>query len=650
MRRVSLSFLLAIAGVAAPARAADPLPEVLVSGDATDPGGTRLRTGEVRQIPGTFGDPLRALEIQPGSVPLGNGVPYFFVRGAPPSATGYFIDGVRVPLLYHVGFGPSVLPASLLDHVDYFAGGFPASYGRLVGGVVAGATRDPMDRLHGDATVRVFDVGAMTETPIGEHATALAGARYSYTGGILALTGADTQFSYWDYQARASWNVSDADRLTLFAFGSFDSLSDTGGLTGSDPTTLSTEFHRLDLRYDRALGTHGRLRAAVTFGTDRTRNNSDAQVLDTMGAARIELDDELASWARLRIGADVVVDRYALDQSANASAVNIADLSLLYPPRTDVTLGARADVILRAGSRVEIVPGARVDTYWTGGAAARAAVDPRLAARARVAKDVHLVSTFGLMHQPAAFFVPLPALDVTSAHNGLQTSGQASQGVELALPQAVTLTTTAFLHDYLDLSDISTSCPVLYLSNPIGRCVDARVRGRTFGVEVLVRRSFTKRVTGWLSYTLSRATREMPDFHDPSRVTTVPSLYDRTHVLNAAAAYGLGRGWRVGARIYAYSGRPYSDQRNTIPLAPYNDHRFDGFARLDLRVEKRWALGPHASIAAVAEWMNATLARDPNQLTCASADSFLPPRSTDSCVAKRSTPVTVPSVGVEATF
>ena len=33
----------------------------------------------------------------PGVTPFASGVPFFFVRGAPPGNVGYFLDGVRVP-------------------------------------------------------------------------------------------------------------------------------------------------------------------------------------------------------------------------------------------------------------------------------------------------------------------------------------------------------------------------------------------------------------------------------------------------------------------------------------------------------------------------------------------------------------------------
>jgi hypothetical protein len=63
----------------------------------------------VRELPGAFGDPFRAIEVLPGVTPIATGLPYFYVRGAPPGNVGYFLDGVRVPYLYHIGLGPSVI-------------------------------------------------------------------------------------------------------------------------------------------------------------------------------------------------------------------------------------------------------------------------------------------------------------------------------------------------------------------------------------------------------------------------------------------------------------------------------------------------------------------------------------------------------------
>ncbi|HEY8078361.1 MAG TPA: TonB family protein, partial [Labilithrix sp.] len=157
--------------------------EVTVRGEKPEPSRTvTLTRTEVRQIPGTFGDPFRALEIMPGVTPIVTGLPFFFVRGAPPGNVGYFLDGVRVPLLFHVGVGPSVIHPALIDRVDLYPGGYPARFGRFAGGIVSGETVAPDPELHGEWNVRLFDAGAIAETGF-DHGkgTILLGGRYSYT-------------------------------------------------------------------------------------------------------------------------------------------------------------------------------------------------------------------------------------------------------------------------------------------------------------------------------------------------------------------------------------------------------------------------------------------------------------------------------------
>ncbi|MBL8742378.1 MAG: Plug domain-containing protein, partial [Myxococcales bacterium] len=86
---------------------------------------TTFTRAEVRSIPGTFGDPFRVVESIPGVVPLVSGVPYYYVRGAPPGTVSYTLDGIRVPLLFHLGLGPSVVHPALIDSVEVVPGPTP---------------------------------------------------------------------------------------------------------------------------------------------------------------------------------------------------------------------------------------------------------------------------------------------------------------------------------------------------------------------------------------------------------------------------------------------------------------------------------------------------------------------------------------------
>src|SRR5262249_38733679 len=114
----------------APGAAPPPPPkalEVTIKGELTPPGTQTISRAEVRLLPGAFGDPFRAIDVLPGVTPMASGLPFFFVRGAPPGNVGYYLDGIRVPLLYHIGLGPSVIHPAIMDRVDLYPGGYPAA-------------------------------------------------------------------------------------------------------------------------------------------------------------------------------------------------------------------------------------------------------------------------------------------------------------------------------------------------------------------------------------------------------------------------------------------------------------------------------------------------------------------------------------------
>src|SRR5689334_9719068 len=63
--------------------------EITVREPPRPAGAVTLTRAETRLLPGAFGDPFRAVESVPSVVPLASGVPYFYLRGAPPGNIGY---------------------------------------------------------------------------------------------------------------------------------------------------------------------------------------------------------------------------------------------------------------------------------------------------------------------------------------------------------------------------------------------------------------------------------------------------------------------------------------------------------------------------------------------------------------------------------
>ena len=666
--------------------------DVMVRGKRREIGQTTLTAADVREMPGAFGDPFRAIEALPSVAPIISGLPYFYIRGAPPNDNAYYIDGVRVPFLFHVGIGAAVIHPALVDRIDFFPSAAPAAYGNAAGGIIAGQTRAPATDPRGEANLRLFDAGALVETPFrdGRGSVLLAG-RYGYPGPIVGALASNIKLGYWDYQARATWRLTNRDTLGVFAFGSHDYLgtaSTNNGQTGAIVEQLASDFHRIDLRYDHAL-TGGNLRIAATLGHD-TQGGAGGEdlappvrITDQSAALRLELDERLTPALRFRAGATGQVDKYAFYQPPTTAADQAPVPASVDPPPTNVTAEAHADVVWHLGPRVELVPGLRAEVFesWRSSAAAGIdmhtrvpVLDPRLSIRVALTPSVAWLAAAGIAHQfPALRVGPIPGLLLTVpgfplGDRQLQRALQVAQGFEVSLPAEITATATGFLSSWSGLTDLTADClQIMPPTSPAGPPPDGSgpppaipytcpseqsLHGYAYGLELLARRSLARRLTGWLSYTLSRSRRQenFITLSGGDTVTTVPSDYDRTHLFNAVLAADLGRHWRAGARVIYYSGSPYSELAGNVPAPPYNDHRTPSFFRLDVRLEKRWSLGKDRAIAFVLEGQNVTLSKQATPLALDCMGDMMPQGGTTQCTVGKIGPLTIPSLGVQAFF
>jgi hypothetical protein len=468
---------------------------------------------------------------------------------------------------------------------------------------------------------------------------------------VLPIFAPDTRLSYWDYQARATYNLTPDDRIGVFAFGSYDTLSQRQN-DGHFAEQIGFTFHRVDLRIDHRLPKDGTVRAAVTVGVDRSGQEGldfHKQLLGT----RVEIDRPITSRIRLRGGWDALYQPY---QSQTQSA----DVLVQFPTRNNLFAGAWIDASLRPWEWLELVPGVRGDVYTSStssGEARQAAIDPRLIARLSVTKKVTLVTGLGVAHQPPSSLVTFPGFDLGPLSAGLQESRQFSQGVEAKLPASFFGSITGFYDEFSGMSDASYSCTTGADEVAIASCAGSYLTGRAYGVEILVKRALSERVAGLVSYTLSRSVRDDP-YHFGTN-GEVPSRFDRPHVLNLVLTGKLGRGWSAGARLFAYSGSPYSrlysppGTNDLRAIPPYNAQRLDGFTRLDLRLEKRWLLASGTRVSFFAEMLNTLLSKESVGVTCPwnSTPTVTPNgQLVNVCTQSRVGPVAVPSVGVEVAY
>ncbi|HWJ57708.1 MAG TPA: hypothetical protein VNR90_15815, partial [Vicinamibacterales bacterium] len=527
----------------------------------------RLTDEELTETPGSLGDPLRVIESLPGVAAVAWPAPIYAVRGSNPGNTGYFLDGVTIPALFHFALGPSVIHPYFFRGVDFFPGGYPARYGRYVGGIVAAETRAPAaDAIHTSVDVRLYDAGAMVSAPLAGGAVAAA-ARYSYTAGLVSLLGEDIRLGYWDYQIRADRRVG-AFQLSVFAFGSGDQFSPS---RNDSTKELDLGFHRISLRAAVPVG-GGSLQGSIAVGTDHSR----APVLDTYPI----IVDAFSAAPRLSYGRAFGPVNMAVGfdgQFAHYDPVVIGALQ----PEGDWDLAKQRDVRLLAGyvsatvaaiRWLTFTPEVRLDTYAVNGTFARD-VGPRLSARIALNDETALRAAGGRFTQLPNLPVQIPGAEAFGLKLlGLQSSWQGSLGVETTHFAAIELALTGFLQSYVltELRNPTASSP-----DPLADDFLIKREALSYGVELLARRPLTHRLHGWLSYTLSNSVRSY------GGGAIGPSDWDQRHILNVVVGYRSGRN-TFGARGHLNTGRPDF----VFDAAGTEYMRLPTYYQVDLRVDR----------------------------------------------------------------
>jgi len=568
-----------------------------------------LRGAEIKEVPGTFGDPFRVIQALPGTANIVGLLPFPVVRGTSPNSTGFLLDGTRVPLLYHLLVGSSVIHPEMIDEVQFYPGGAPVLYGGYTGGIVDGRThRARSDEHLIDLDANLLQAGGLIRQPIPQiGATVTAAGRYGYPGLILSLATKQMSLSYWDYQLRLDGG-NPRNGWTVSFFGAGDELdtpapnAPVGSANPPLAPALILNFHRADLRaYHGSGGFDGLYRLVLGYDhTESSGSNVATWVAEPSARWHLRLGERLTLVGGLEgsmhdiiqgAPSSVAPDAFSLDSITK-------DLRALYVG------SALVEGLWRPTSRWLIRPGVRADVYYDKNTT-KSGVDPRLTLRYKLASRslagvpadsddsaIWLKAAVGIYHQPPRFVLPLPGLDVMPLKYGLLRSIQSSLGAEIPLSQQFSATVEGYFA-YMDptIFDLTVNSQTL---NTVGNATliptssvppqstaqDTLDRlfsphtGRAYGVEMLVRRQAKSGLYGWLSYTLSRSER----YKDGAW-----SAYDfdRTHLVNLVAGLLLPRNWDVGMRLQYQSGKPATTTYG------YNTARTNGYMRIDFRVDKR---------------------------------------------------------------
>ncbi len=566
---------------------------------------------EIATIPGTQGDVLKVLQDFPGVARAPFGLGLLIVRGSAPQDTKVYMDGVEIPLIFHFGALTAVVNSDVISGLDFYPGNFATNYGNAMGGTIDVRTRDPKHEWHGAGHVDLYDGAAMVEGPVG-NGSFFVSVRRSWVDEVLKLalpSGLTVAPVFWDYQAKyvhALWG----GQGTLFWYGSSDALNILDENTARKISFDSEiQFHRLAARWQRGFAHSWRNDAILSLGyTDTANEVVNAVKLDgTLWT--VSLRDTL-SWrpsekVSLEMGTDSSLRHLTYDislprltQAQANSAFGTGGLNANPSQNSSATTnwaqpGFFATLTWLPTPRLRLQPGVRFDAssdiqnghaWW---------FDPRLSGFYTISPSTVLKGAVGLYSQAPQPQDLIPSL-FGNPNLTYQRSLQYSVGINQKLPYQLDLELSLY-DKYMWRLETPTR-----LTDPMGAPLYTSNlgKGRSYGLELLLRRQIVKGFYGWIAYTLSRSTR----LDDPSEPTYQYGWhlfdFDQTHILTVIASYQTEHNWTFGTRVRYVSGDPFTPYVNGIFNANSgsyvcitgnpNSDRAPPFFQADVRIDRRF--------------------------------------------------------------
>ena len=522
-----------------------------------------LDAAELRAMPGSLGDPLRAVVNLPGTTrsPLETG--WLLVRGGEPRDTAVYVDGVRVPLVYHLGGYTSVLHPAFIERVDFLPGGGGARYGRSLAGTVDVVTRRPAAKPEVRVGANLVFAGVYGSTPLGKSGAFAASARRSYLDAVLAplLPGgaADSIPRFWDWQARADFGPDQG----AYGFGYADSLA----LAAEDGASATLELATERLHYTRRGEIAGRpYRATPFLAWEHLRFDVDdwSQVSRREhwgGGLRAELEDD---------GLGPVGGSAGVDAEVFYATIRSNELQRGEPVAMPDAYGD-----LRIGQDTQLVVGLRLDTMLVGDQPTRLGLSPRVSVRHPLGPRAALEAEAGVRHEPPPWELVLgppegATLELDESFGGSVTGEWGAGPVDL----------TGDLY-------------ARYSSRLTGIEEDGTVdqgEGLAFGAEVSAKVTVA-RFTGLGRVALSSSQRR-----EDNDVAWLPSPYDQPVTIGLVGSYDLGRFWTASGRFrYASGFYVGSDRLSVVDALTLENvgvdpvrNRVEDYHTLDVKLAKRF--------------------------------------------------------------
>ncbi|MDR0661327.1 MAG: TonB-dependent receptor [Prevotellaceae bacterium] len=592
----------------------------------------RLNIEQIRAIPALMGevDVIKSLQLLPGVQAASEGTSGFNVRGGTPDQNLILFDNAPMYNVSHLMGFFSAFNNDAVSDIQLYKGDIPvARGGRLSSLLEVNAKEGNMDKLTLTGGIGTISSRLTIEGPIvKDKLSYVISGRRTYADLFLKLSGdkdlKDTKLHFYDLNAKLTYKINDKNRLYFTGYAGNDKFG--GNMAdmnfGNQVTVLRWNHIFSDsFFYDLSLmATTYRYKMCSKIGdddeyrwnsniVDYTLRNDFGWLINPNMTFRFGLSSTFHNFRpgnAFTTSESVELSKnYALEHAIYASNEHkIGD-------RITLKYGARFSIFQNIGKATiyNFTPEhEKVDsTVYSKGDIFRTSYsfEPRIAgvfelnaassikaSYSHAVQYLHLVSNSGA-GSPLDVWVP------TSPNIDPQRAQQASIGYFRNFPdKGIETSVEVYYKKMKNVVDFKDHARLIL--NP---ALDGELRigdAEAYGLELMVKKT-TGGLTGWISYTLSKSDRTIPEINNGK---TYRSPADRPHNISVVATYEFSR--RVsGSALWLYSsGIPVTYpigkfEYNGVYIPVYGDRnasRMPDYHRLDLSLTvkgkekpgKRW--------------------------------------------------------------
>lgn len=592
-----------------------------------------LSMNEIKQIPVALGepDPLKSLLTLPGVTNAGEGSSGFNVRGGAADQNLILLDNVPIYSDSHLFGFFSVFNADAVNSLDLYKGGIPSKYGGRVSSVL------DITQNNGDYQDFKFEGGIglissklKVEGPLKkDKASFMLAGRTSYAHLFLLLADNENSAQFYDLNAKLNYKLNENNSLHF------------SGYFGNDVFDISDSFSST---YGNTMGKlNWKHRYNENINTDLSIFYSDYQFQLNLNTLSFSWDSGIESYGlkyawqhyisddiQLNYGVDATYYDFnpgILIPNSSESTVNYRELDRKYALEPSAYL----DVNQKIGDRLEVRYGLRYSAFYRYGPQnvsiyENSPVDYNIYQEAtpvgtQFYDSGELISDFNNFEPRAALsFILNEESSLKASYNRMAqylhivSNSQSPTPVNIWTPSGpfiepqildqyalgyfrnfnnntYSLETEAFYKDIDNRIDYVDGANLI-ANNDIEQVL-LNGEARAYGLEVLFRKNRGD-LTGWISYTLSRAEQRTagrtPQEPGIANGNWYLSPYDKLHNLNVTGNYEYSKKWSFSANFALQSGQPVTYPNGYyeiggIPVPNYslrNENRLPLYHHLDL--------------------------------------------------------------------